>query len=274
MAKPPTDRQRRSLETPLQFGGKLSTAQIMRLSYAFAAAVPIKRAAASQDVSQKTARQFYFLCRDHLKAPAFRRWHSLSLINPNLPNDVFSQATPKVAFFDVMAECHGNETCYRNFRLGNRKSRFCRACPLEGKFTGPLAKTDAIHVIDAVHEVYQHLGLRREVGADPVANFRDRLLHTIVIKELQDKSVKRADGTLDPADMSYEGAGTFVLLLMDALAEPPLEAKAQPNLDKTDITGSENSEAEKSDQKPELVDWLLDDGTVIWLPVGEKPPRS
>lgn len=274
MVEPPTDRQRRILEAPLQSGGKLSSAQILRLSYAFASAVPIKRAAASQDVSQKTARQFYFLCRDHLKAPAFRRWHSLSLINPNLPGDVLSQATPKVAFFDVMAECHDNETCYRNFRLGNRKSRFCRACPLESKFTGPLAKTDAIHVIDAVHELYRHLGLRREVGTDPVANFRDRLLHTTVIKELHHRSATRADGTLDPADMSYEGAGTFALLLMDELSALPEKMGPEPNQEKVKLSASPVSEPEDADNDQEMVDWLLDDGTVIWLPVGEKPPRS
>lgn len=274
MAEPSTDRHKRILEVPLKAGGKLSTEQIMRLAYAFASAVPIKHAAASQGVSQKTAREFYYACRTHLKAPAFRRWHSLSLINPNLPDDVFNQAVPKIAIFDVLAECYRNDTCYRNYRLGNRQNRFCRACPIKRRVSGRLSEIEAVGVVDGVHDFYRLLGLRKEVDADPVANFRDRLLHAAIIKELHDKSEKRADGTLDPADMSYEGVGSFLLLLMDELAEPSEKPEANTPQQNAEQTRSDDTKGQKPVYEPELVDWLLDDGTVIWLPIGEKPTRE
>ncbi len=43
-----------------------------------------------------------------------------------------SQQFLRAGNFDLLARCAGNETCARNYRLGNRKARQCRACPLAG----------------------------------------------------------------------------------------------------------------------------------------------
>jgi len=194
----------------------------MRLAYGFACGFPVKPVAAGFGVSQKTVRAFYLDCRAHLSATDFRRWHRLSLINPVLPDDALTQALPKIVFFEVMAACHDNETCHRNYRLGNRKSRFCRACPIKEKFTQRLREVDAIRVIDAVQTFYRHLGLRRETGVDPVANLRQRLLHLSVITAIRAHSTQCADGSPNPADMSYEGLGSFLILLIDRLAVPSI----------------------------------------------------
>lgn len=260
------------LDAPLRYGGKLNMGTVMRLAYGFAWGLPIKTVARAYEVSPKSVRRFYLECRDQLDTPKYEPWHGFAKLILDLPPDATLQALVKTTFFEVMASCHDNETCHRNYRLGNRQSRFCRSCPLQTHYKLRLRQAEAIHVIDLVQTFYRHLGLRKEAGIDPVIAFRQRLLHVTVISEIHAHTSPRPDGTLDPADMDEKGLGRFLLLLMDDLAGM---AESGQNQSAPDAEGKAvTPEKPATPESPELADWLLDDGSVVWLPVGVKPPSS
>ncbi|MCA1241464.1 hypothetical protein LC092_03325 [Stappia stellulata] len=193
----------------------------MRLIYMFAQGISIEITARSTRLSKKTVRTVFLKLRDRLTRPVFNRWHGthrrlLKLVDPG------HEALVRVTFFDVLAECYFNQTCHRNWTLGNRKARQCRSCPLPGKFQTDQTKADALALIDAVHELYRRLGLRLEKGHDPVRLFRLRLLHTTVVGTVLNHSRKLQTGLLDPTDMSYLACGSLIDVFLTDLANDPL----------------------------------------------------
>lgn len=163
-------------EIRLRKGSKLDNATLAAIALAFCHSLSIDACAARTGVSRKRVRDIYIELRDRLAEPRFARWHRANAILPRIP-DSGTLVLVKSAFFDVLAECHGNERCFKNFEAENRKTRICRACPLRSHMSGPLMAKEAVAAIDAVRALYRSLGLYGERDADPVRLFRKKFIH-------------------------------------------------------------------------------------------------
>ena len=196
---------------------KIDDATIIRLCHGFGQGLGMEAMAGAAGVSIKTARAIALDLRARLKKPAFARWHSLNraLVWHVEPE---ADALIRAAFVDVLAECYGNDACYKVFRRGNRKTRFCRSCPIPSRFSTPDHAREAVGLVDGVRAFYARLRLR-ENGGDPVQRFRDRLIHGSVIAEVKENTRRRPDGLLDPSDVSYLALGSLLTLLLDDLIE-------------------------------------------------------
>lgn len=199
---------------------KFDEPTLMRLVYCFCQGVPLKIAARSTALSVKTVRGLYLDLRKRLLKPAFNRWHGTANRFLKLPGPEY-EAALRVAYFDMLARCAGNETCARNYRLGNRKSRQCRNCPL-AEVVSDERRTDAYTVIDTVHEFYERLGLRGEKGVPSTLLFRERLIHTAVVATVQNHSRTLPNGFFDPNERAFMSGGTLLDILLMAIAEEPL----------------------------------------------------
>lgn len=195
---------------------KFDEATLIRLVYCFCQGIPLKIAASSTGLSIKTVRGVYLDLRKSLLKPAFNRWHGTNSRFAKLPGLAFEVAL-RVSYFDMLARCAGNETCARNFRLGNRKRRQCRACPL-AEIVSDERRAEAYILIDTVHEFYERLGIRGEKGIPPTLLFRERLIHTTVIATVQNHSDKLESGLFDRAERAFLSGGTLLdMMLIDQI---------------------------------------------------------
>eukprot|EP00752_Nemacystus_decipiens_P000231 g231.t1 len=193
----------------LRKAAKLSEAQSVQLAYGFCAGISVKAIAASSGVTTKTARAEYIALRPLLLRPAFNKWHGLKRALLTV-SDSETEALIKASFIDELAACHLNTTCYRNFRLGNRKARQCRTCPLEGKFAARESTAAAIGVADEVTRFYARLGIRGESKADPLRLFRQRLAHTTAVTWALAHSKRLPTGLPSPVDDGEYSVGQLL----------------------------------------------------------------
>lgn len=201
-------------------GAKYSEATVIRLVYCFCQGVGLAAAARMTGLSQKTVRGVYLALRGRLCKPAFNRWHGTGrtlIAQPSRLQEMLIRAE----YFLVLAHCAENATCARNYRLGNRKARRCRDCPLPGWFP-ERDWEDVFRLIDGVHAFYAHLGLRGEKSRHPGALFRERMIHTTVIGTVRASSRIGANGLFDPLERSFLCGGTLMDMLLTDLAEDPL----------------------------------------------------
>ena len=199
---------------------KLSEAQSVQLAYGFCAGISVKAIAGSSGVSVKTARAEYIALRALLLRPAFNRWHGLKRALVSVA-DPETEALIKTSFLDELAACHLNTTCYRNYRLGNRKTRQCRRCPLAGKFSSSAGTEAAIGVADEVTGFYARLGMRGESKADPLRLFRERLAHTTAVTWALAHSKRLPTGLPSPVDEGEFSVGQLLVRLLDEPMAPP-----------------------------------------------------
>ncbi len=195
-------------------GAKFDEPTFIRLVYCFCNGVPVAIAARSTGLSVKTVRGLYIELRGRLLDPAFNRWHGTNRRLIKLPAKEWEEVL-RAGYFDLLSKCAGNETCARNYRLGNRKARQCRACPLAGVWTDE-RRAEAYAVIDTVHRFYETLGIRGEKDIHPVMLFRERLIHTTVVATVANHIKKLENGLLDPLDKSFLGGGALLDLLLTA----------------------------------------------------------
>lgn len=193
---------------------------LMRLAYCFCQGIGLEVAARSSGLSRKTIRGIYIDLRKRLLKPAFNRWHGTNRRFLKLPGPAY-EVLVRAVYFDTLARCAGNETCARNFRLGNRKRRQCRACPLADTASDE-RRAEAYTVIDTVHDFYERLGIRGEKDVSPVLLFRERLIHTTVVATVQNHSRTLANGFFDPTDRGFLSGGTLLDVLLTDLADDPL----------------------------------------------------
>ena len=195
---------------------KIDDQALIRLVYAFCQGASIDAAAKSLGLSRKTVRAEYLDLRSRLKKPAFRRWHGH---NRALYWHVEPEADRLLrwTFIDVLAECYGNETCYRVFRRGNRQERVCRSCPVPPKFRSLEAAGEAVAMVDTIRTFYARLGLREPDAGKPRI-FGERLIHSSVIAAVHENTKRLPNGLLDPSDQGYLAIGQLLLMLMDDLA--------------------------------------------------------
>lgn len=205
-----------------QFRGraKFDEATLMRLVYCFCQGVPLKITARSTGLSVKTVRILYLELRKRLLKPAFNRWHGTSNRFLKLPGPEY-EAAVRVLYFDTLARCANNESCARNYRLGNRKRRQCRNCPLE-EVASEERRADAYTVIDTVHTFYERLGIRGEKGVEATVLFRERLIHTTVVATIQNHSRTLPNGFFDPNEREFLSGGALLDTMLSDLAEEPL----------------------------------------------------
>jgi hypothetical protein len=171
-------------------------------------------------ISPKTVRDLYLGLRGRLFQQKFNPWHhtgnAMLLISASPLDDMYGQELK----FVILAECAGNESCARNWRLGNRKQRQCRKCLLP-KFHDSDTLGKAYALIDAVHDFYEHVGIReKNVGSTWL--FQLRLMHTVTVSTVLYNSRKLASGYIDPLDDTFLSGGRLMRLLVEDLARSPL----------------------------------------------------
>ena len=201
-------------------GARFDETALMRLVYCFCQGIGTEVAARSTGLTPKTARGVYLALRKRLLKPAFNRWHGTNRRLLRLPRAEY-EVMVRAKYFDVLAGCAGNETCGRNWRLGNRKVRQCRSCPLAEVFTDE-SRAEAYVLIDTVHGFYERLGIRGEKELPPVIRFHERLIHTTVVGTVQNNSRKLPTGFFDPSERTFLSGGALLDTLLKDLAEEPL----------------------------------------------------
>ncbi|SMH62818.1 hypothetical protein SAMN02982994_6641 [Azospirillum lipoferum] len=206
------------LDRPLRPNGKITIQQGVRLSYNFALGLPLASSAEATGLSRKSVREMSVEFREHLTQPAFNEWHRSNVLLVGI-TDPEQEALIRTTFFDVLGECHGNETCYRNYRLGNRKARLCRKCPLPAKLKHAETVTAATEAIDLIHRFYEGLGWRGEGGRDPVQLFRRRFIHTSAIATARANTRMLPNGAADPRDSGFLSVNTLARKLVNAFCE-------------------------------------------------------
>ncbi len=231
--RPARPRRKRATATPasvpkrtlptnqFRHAAKMDETTLIRLVFCFCNGIPVRAAAASVNVSAKTVRGIYIDLRRRLTKQKFNRWHAAYRRLLNLPS-VEREGLVRAAFIDTLVECGLNEACYRNYQLGNRKSRLCRACPLPKRFSSSEQVREALDVIDAVHALYNMLGIRGETDIDPLVLFRLRLIHTTTIATARKASCLRPNELAKPVDRTPLSVATLLDVMLAALAMHPL----------------------------------------------------
>ena len=196
----------------LRARAKFDEATLVRLVYFFCNGVPVAIAARNTGLSTKTVRGVYIDLRARLLKPEFSRWHGTSqrLLGLTGPDEEFAVRT---LYLDLLGRCAGNATCARNYRLGNRNKRQCRACPLAAA-NSDACRPEAYAVIDAVHDFYERLGIRGEKDIPPAILFRERLVHTAVIGTVHANSKKLDNGFIDPNERAFLSGGELLSVLL------------------------------------------------------------
>lgn len=192
---------------------KFEEATFAVLVYLFCNGAPIKFASRHAKLSLKTVRSLYLELRHHLLEPEFNQWHGTNrrLIDLSEPGH---EAILRAGFFYTLSLCASNQTCARNRRLGNRKQRQCRKCPLAEVYADE-RREQAYFVLDAVHDFYEKLGIRGEKGGNAIMLLRERLIHTTVVATALKNTRKLPNGLFDPKD---RGFGSGILLVEKLLA--------------------------------------------------------
>ncbi len=193
---------------------KFDEVTLIRLAFCFCNGVPVRLAAASVNLSTKTARTIYLQFRRRLTHPKFNRWHGAYQRLARMPS-VDSEMLVRTSFIDTLAECGLNETCYRNFRLGNRKSRLCRSCRLPQRFSSADRVNDALGVIDTVQAFYAMLGIRGETDIDPLVLFRLRLIHATTIATAREASRIRGPKLTGDHLKAFRSVRTLIECVVD-----------------------------------------------------------
>lgn len=204
----------------LRARAKYDEATLVRLVYFFCNGVPVAIAARNTGLSAKTVRGVYLALRKRLLEPAFNRWHGTNVKPLTLPGPEY-EVMLRAAYFDALTQCAGNETCARNYRLGNRKQRQCRTCPLATVFSDK-RRADAYRLIDTVHDFYERLGIRGEKDKPPVMLFRERIIHTSVVGTVHANSRKLANGFFDPNERAFLSGGMLLDSLLTDLSGAPM----------------------------------------------------
>lgn len=205
-------------KNPLRKDAKLDVAALVQSVDAFSHGIGVNVAAKAIGTSRKTVRGLYLEFRGHLQEPEFARWHRVNLMFPAIPA-LEQQVLVKAALFDLLAECHAQEACYRNYQAGRRASPVCRSCPLHGKFRTQERLEEAISLVHTVRDFYRRLNIHQEAGADPVALFRLRLIHTVTIATVVAHSRRKPSGHMLAAPKDFLSFGTFRELLVAKLLE-------------------------------------------------------
>lgn len=195
----------------LRPGARYDDATFIRLVYFFCNGLPVRLTAKLTGLTPKTVRGVYLELRARLLEPQFNRWHATNGRLVDLP-EVGGEAIIRAGFFFVLAQCANNETCARNWRLGNRKKRQCRSCPLADVYRDN-DRAAAHTVIDTVHQFYERIGIRGEKEGNSVLLFRERLVHMTVVATARANSVIMANGLASPKDRGFLSASTLVSAL-------------------------------------------------------------
>lgn len=202
-------------------GAKFDETTLIRLVYCFCQGTSTDVAARSTLLSVKTVRGVYVALRRRLTKPQLQRWHGTYtriLSMPSLDIEMLLRAT----FFDTLYGRYADETCARNYRLGNRKTRLCRKCPLPGRFSSKDDIEQALALIDMIYAFYASLGIRGETREDPVSLFRLRLIHTVVVATVRANSRPLPSGPFDPTERAFLSGGALLDLMLTDLADDPL----------------------------------------------------
>jgi hypothetical protein len=202
---------------------KFDESRLIRLVYCFCQGISGKITARNTGLSLKSVRRHFLDLRKRLLKPAFNRWHGTNrkLLSVALPE---VEDTIRRSYFAFFAACAGHETCARNFRLGNRKKRQCRTCPLGAVYSDE-RRAEAYTVIDTIHEFYETLGIRGAVAENKLQDFQERLVHTTAIATVRNHSRKLPNGFFDPAEKSFLSGGALMDALLNDLANDPLDAR-------------------------------------------------
>lgn len=210
----------RPARNPLRPHAKLTLIETVQAVDLFAYGVGINTAARLTTKSRKTMRALYLDFRDRLSDPLFARWHRANamLINVTGAEEI---ALIKATMLDMLAECHDQDTCYRNFRAGRRKTSICRSCPLHGKFSSVERDEEAAALINALRGFYHDLNIYAEDGRDPVVLLRLRLIHMVTIAAILQNSRLMSRNRLDPKDKGFLSFGTFREVMITHLIDTP-----------------------------------------------------
>mgnify|MGYP001247256031 CR=1 FL=1 len=203
---------------PLRKHAKLSMVQTVQAIDLFAHGVDINIAARLLKVSRKTLRAYYLDFRDRLSAPEFSRWHRANAALVQITN-AEEIALIKAAMLELLAECHAQDTCYRNYRAGRRASPICKSCPLHGKFTGPEQDSEAAAQMNHLRAFYHALNIYAEEDRDPVSLLRARLIHMVTLATVAQHSRRLVSGQFDPRQKTFLSFGTFREALVRHLLE-------------------------------------------------------
>jgi len=193
---------------PLRKFAKTDLPTMVRGVDLFAHGVSLETASKALKLSRKSARGLYIELRDRLAEPVFARWHRANVLLPAIASPE-QNILLKSAFMDILAECHSNLICYRNYRAGRRASPLCRNCPLHGKFTGQAIATEAAQAMHQLRGFYHRIGIHAETGRDPVALFRLRFIHLVSIATVVQNSRRLSASRLDPNEKTFLSFGTF-----------------------------------------------------------------
>jgi len=199
---------------------KVDELTVIRLAYCFCQGLSLQAAAHATGLSAKTVRSHYLALRQRLLKPAFNRWHGVHTHLVRVPSPE-EEIALRIGYIATLATCAGNETCTRNYRLGNRKRRQCRSCPLATALSDA-RRGAAYALIDTVHAFYERLGIRGEKDRPPELLFLERLIHTNTVASALEHSRRTTSGLFDPNERTFLSGGTLLDLLLRDLAHRPL----------------------------------------------------
>lgn len=200
--------------------GKVDAPTLLRLVGSFCLGRSVRNAARTAGLTERSTRAIYLELRGRLLKPQFNKWHRAHQRLARVQSPDVEDAM-RDAFFDSLSQCFENAACYRNFTAGNRKTRLCRSCPLPGRLSGADKVQDALALVDAVRELYRHLGITAEHGVDRVTLFRARLIHTATLMSVAEDTRRTAAGKFDPKHRSFLSYRTlFDALLADLIDDP------------------------------------------------------
>ncbi|ODA66589.1 hypothetical protein A7A08_02356 [Methyloligella halotolerans] len=205
---------------PLRKHAKLDLVQTVQAVDLFGQGVGVNTAANAIGTTRKTMRGLYIDFRDRLSDPVFARWHraNAALVHVTGAEEV---ALIKGAVLDLLAECHAQNTCYRNYRAGRRADPICRGCPLYGQFGSRERDQEAAAAINSLRSFYHALNIYAEPERDPVSLLRARLTHMVTIATVLQNSRRLERGRCDPKEKTFLSFGTFRAILVEHLLDHP-----------------------------------------------------
>jgi hypothetical protein len=199
-------------------GAKFDEQTLSLVIVLFCQGHPVKGTARITKLTPKTVRELYLGLRDRLLARKFSRWHGEGLV---YASDPMSEMYESELHSLRLAECANNRNCARNWRLGNRKTRRCRRCPLPTILRLRDLRRSYV-MIDAVHDFYEALGIRGEKTIAPDWLFRVRFIHTLTVAIVLDNTPKLPNGFIDIGVDSFLSGGKLMRMLVEDLLDRPL----------------------------------------------------
>jgi hypothetical protein len=203
----------------LRRAAKVGEPELVLIVRNFSLGLSVAGTAKRSGLSDKSVRAILLELRARLDAPRYNRWHHGGRRLLTIPDEAIEEAV-RDAFFDTLAQCYFNATCYRNYRAGNRKTRLCRTCPLKTAVSGENLD-DCLALADTVRAFYARLGIAAERGGDRVTLFRLRLLHTATVTAVLEHTRRRRGGMPDLTSDAYLSfRSLFETLLADLIDDP------------------------------------------------------